>query len=92
MISERIAHPPIVSVAEWRAARRELLAREKALTRARDAIGDARRRPPMVKMDAEYRFVGADGEVGFAALFEGRRQLIICHFMFGPTRDEDRPV
>ncbi len=87
MTTGTIAHPPIVSYDEWLAARRELLAKEKAITRARDALNASRRRLPMVGMK-DYRFVGPTGEVGFAALFEGRRQLIVYHFMFDPRWDD----
>ena len=80
--------PEIVSRQEWTAARAELLAREKELTRARDALVADRRRLPMVEMTTDYKFGGPHGEVGLADLFEGRRQLIVQHIMFGP--DEDR--
>lgn len=88
MTTNQIAHPPIVSQAEWLDARKELLAREKELTRARDALGAARRRLPMVRVEKDYRFTGPDGEVGFPALFAGRRQLIVYHFMFDPRWDD----
>jgi predicted dithiol-disulfide oxidoreductase (DUF899 family) len=86
------AHPQIASYDEWLAARNDLLAREKEITRARDALSAARRRLPMVKMEKDYRFTGPDGEVGFPALFEGHRQLIIYHFMFDPRWDAGCPV
>jgi predicted dithiol-disulfide oxidoreductase (DUF899 family) len=92
MTSGKIAHPPIATYAEWLAARKELLTREKELTRARDALSAARRRLPMVRLEKEYRFVGPDGEVGFADLFEGRRQLIIYHFMFDPRWEAGCPA
>src|SRR5262245_4563982 len=84
MTAGTIAHPHIASQAEWLAARKELLAREKEVTRARDALSAARRRLPMVRLDRDYRFTGPDGEAKFSGLFEGRRQLIIYHFMFDP--------
>lgn len=77
--------PEIVARAEWLVARKQLLAREKALTRAHDALNADRRRLPMVVIDKEYRFDGPAGRVTLAGLFEGRRQLIVKHFMFGPT-------
>jgi predicted dithiol-disulfide oxidoreductase (DUF899 family) len=86
------AHPPIASHAEWLAARKALLAREKEATRARDALSAARRRLPMVRIDKDYPFAGADGEVGLVDLFEGRRQLIIYHFMFDPRWDDGCPT
>jgi predicted dithiol-disulfide oxidoreductase (DUF899 family) len=76
--------PPVVSQAEWQAARGELLAKEKAATRARDALAAARRRQPMVRIDKDYVFQGPDGSAGLLDLFEGRRQLIVYHFMFQP--------
>jgi predicted dithiol-disulfide oxidoreductase (DUF899 family) len=76
--------PPIVSAAEWQAAREKLLAREKAATRARDALAAERRRQPMVKIDKDYVFEGPNGKARLLDLFEGRRQLILYHFMFGP--------
>jgi predicted dithiol-disulfide oxidoreductase (DUF899 family) len=92
MDTAKSAHPPIVEQADWLAARRELLDREKALTRARDALSAARRRLPMVRMPDAYRFTGAAGEVGFADLFEGRRQLIVYHFMFDPRWEAGCPT
>jgi predicted dithiol-disulfide oxidoreductase (DUF899 family) len=84
MAVETIAHPPVVSQEEWLAARKELLGEEKALTHQRDAVNAKRRRLPMVKLDKEYVFEGPDGKVSLKDLFEGRRQLIIYHFMFDP--------
>lgn len=82
------AHPPIVTREQWRIARKELLEKEKELTRARDALSAARRRLPMVRIDKDYRFAGPVGKNGNASLldlFEGRRQLIVYHFMFDPA-------
>jgi predicted dithiol-disulfide oxidoreductase (DUF899 family) len=76
--------PPIVSPEEWSAARDELLVKEKELTRARDALAAERRRMPRQAVTKEYRFEGADGQVGLADLFEGRRQLIVYRFFFEP--------
>ncbi|MGH8647119.1 MAG: DUF899 domain-containing protein [Gammaproteobacteria bacterium] len=76
--------PPIVSPAEWQAAHDALLAKEKAATRARDALAAERRRQPMVKIDKPYVFEGSAGNVSLLELFERRRQLILYHFMFGP--------
>lgn len=80
--------PDIVTRQEWLAARKELLAREKELTRERDALSAQRRGIGMVEVDTPYRFEGPDGEVGLADLFEGRRQLIVDHYMFDPDWDE----
>ncbi|MFE0963011.1 DUF899 domain-containing protein [Streptomyces fungicidicus] len=79
--------PEVASRAEWRAARQELLVKEKAATRARDALNAERRRLPMVAVDREYVFEGGDGKVTLAGLFEGRRQLVVYHFMFAPEWD-----
>ena len=76
--------PTIVDLQEWLAAREDLLAKEKALTRARDALAAERRRLPMVEIEKGYVFDGPDGSVTLLGLFEGRRQLIIYHFMFTP--------
>jgi len=79
--------PEVVSETEWRAARDELLAKEKAATRALDALAAERRRLPMVLVEKDYELAGPDGNVRFADLFDGRRQLIVYHFMFGPGED-----
>jgi predicted dithiol-disulfide oxidoreductase (DUF899 family) len=76
--------PRIVSQAEWQAAHTALLAKEKAATRARDALAAERRRQPMVKIEKRYVFEGTHGKATLLDLFEGRRQLILYHFMFGP--------
>src|SRR5438270_6515373 len=78
--------PPIVSATEWQAAREALLAKEKEATRARDALAAERRRLPMVRIDKDYAFDGPDGKARLLDLFEGRRQLLLYHFMFGRTR------
>src|SRR5258708_1568834 len=80
--------PKVVSQAEWQSARDALLAKEKAHTRARDALAAERRRLPMVKIDKDYVFEGSDGKARLIDLFDGRRQLILYHFMFGPTWGE----
>ena len=79
--------PEIVSRGEWRAARAELLLKEKAATRARDALNAERRGLPMVEVDEEYVFEGGDGKATLFDLFEGRRQLVVYHFMFAPEWD-----
>jgi len=76
--------PEVVSREEWFTARRELLAKEKELTRLRDQLNADRRRLPMVRVEKDYRFEGPDGEVGLADLFDGRPQLVMHHFMYGP--------
>src|SRR6266404_9188116 len=81
------ALPRIVSAAEWQAARENLLVKEKAATRARDALAAERRRLPMVRIERNYVFEGPDGKANLLDLFEGRRQLILYHFMFGPHQE-----
>jgi predicted dithiol-disulfide oxidoreductase (DUF899 family) len=76
--------PDIVSPQEWEAARTSLLAQEKALTRARDALAAERRRMPWQAVEKEYRFTGPAGEVTLADLFEGRHQLIVYRAFFEP--------
>ena len=83
--------PEIVSHEEWLAARKALLDKEKALTRERDALNAERRRLPMVEVEKDYTFEGADGTVGLPDLFEGRPQLIVYHFMFDPDWDDGCP-
>jgi predicted dithiol-disulfide oxidoreductase (DUF899 family) len=79
--------PRVVSPAEWQVARDKLLRKEKAQTRARDALAAERRRFPMVKIDKNYVFEGSDGKARMVDLFDGRRQLILYHFMFAPGVD-----
>lgn len=79
-----VPHPPIVSRDEWTAARKAHLAREKELTKHYDEVNAERRRLPMVRLEKEYEFDGPDGKVKLIDLFEGRRQLIVYHFMFDP--------
>ena len=83
--------PEIVTRDEWLAARRRLLAREKELTRQRDELNADRRRLPMVRIDKDYVFEGAGGEARLPDLFEGRRQLIVQHFMFDPSWENGCP-
>ena len=79
--------PPVVSEAEWEAAREKLLAKEKELTRAHDALAAERRRLPRVRIQKDYVFNGPDAKARLVDLFEGRRQLILYHFMFGANQD-----
>lgn len=80
--------PKIVSRSEWLAARRTLLAREKELTRLRDAVSAERRQLPWVKVDTAYRFDGPNGTEALADLFGSRSQLIVYHFMYGDGWEE----
>src|SRR6266496_2951066 len=79
--------PRVVSQAEWQAAHATLLRKEKAETRALDALAAERRRLPMVKIEKPYVFEGSQGKARLVDLFDGRRQLIIYHFMFAPGVD-----
>ncbi|HEY8978787.1 MAG TPA: DUF899 family protein [Streptomyces sp.] len=79
--------PEIVSREQWRAAREDLLAKEEALARAREALAAERRRMPMVEIRAEYVFEGGDGKATLPDLFDGRGQLVVQHFMFAPEWD-----
>jgi predicted dithiol-disulfide oxidoreductase (DUF899 family) len=76
--------PPIVSPREWEAARQQLLAREKVLTRARDALAAERRRMPWLAVEKQYEFDGPKGMASLLDMFEGRRQLIIYRAFFEP--------
>ncbi len=76
--------PPIVSSAEWHAAREALLVKEKEVSRARDALAAERRRMPWLKVDKEYRFEGPAGAMSLADLFGGRRQLIVYRAFYAP--------
>ena len=82
--------PEAVSAEEWEAAHETLLAKEKEATRAQDALAAERRRQPMVRVEKDYEFDGPEGKVRLVDLFEGRRQLIVYHFMFGPNQDGSR--
>src|SRR5438552_17032641 len=77
---------------EWAAAREELLAREKEHTRLGDELARQRRELPWVRVEKEYRLDTDDGPRALAELFDGRSQLLIYHFMFGPNRSEERRV
>ncbi len=81
-------YPRIVSEAEWVIARKDLLTREKELTRLRDEVSRHRRELPWVKIEKEYVFEGADGKETLSDLFDGRSQLIVYHFMLGPGWEE----
>ena len=78
--------PRLVTRKEWLVAREQLLAKEKECTHQREALAAARRHMPAVKVEKKYVFEGPRGAVSLGDLFEGRRQLIIYHLMFEPTR------
>ena len=82
----------IVTRDEWLIARKEHLAREKEFTRLRDELSEARRQLPWVKLEKNYAFGGgANGDESLSELFDGRQQLIVYHFMYGPDWDEGCP-
>jgi predicted dithiol-disulfide oxidoreductase (DUF899 family) len=83
--------PKVVTRDAWLRERRELLAKEKELTRRRDALSAARRELPMVEIEKEYVFQGANGEATLLDLFDGRRQLMVGHFMFDPRWEDGCP-
>ena len=76
--------PQIVSAGEWEAARQQLLVKEKALTRARDAMAAERRRMPWLAVEKNYEFEGPKGQVSLLDMFEGRRQLVLYRAFFEP--------
>jgi predicted dithiol-disulfide oxidoreductase (DUF899 family) len=78
--------PEVVSQSEWEAAQEGFRAREKVATRARDALAAERRRLPRVLIENDYALQGPDGDASLPDLFEGRRQLLLYHFMFGPNQ------
>lgn len=88
MKTRSFEHPTVVSSAEWLAARRELLREEKEFTRWRDRLAARRRELPWVKVDKPYVFNAPGGRVPLTALFDGRSQLVVYHFMFGPGWEE----
>ena len=76
--------PPIVSRQDWDAAREQLLAKEKSVMRAHDALAAERRRMPWMAVDKAYEFIGPKGKASLLDLFEGRRQLIVYRAFFEP--------
>jgi predicted dithiol-disulfide oxidoreductase (DUF899 family) len=77
---------------EWLAAREELLKREKEHTRLGDEIAQRRRELPFVRVEKDYRFDSDEGEKTLAELFDGRSQLLVYHFMFGPSYEAGCPI
>lgn len=91
MSTRTVDNPKIVSREEWLGARKKLLAREKRLTHERDAIAAERRQLPWVKVEKNYVFDTPSGKQTLADLFDGKSQLIVYHFMFGPDWQEGCP-
>jgi predicted dithiol-disulfide oxidoreductase (DUF899 family) len=83
--------PRVVSRQQWLAERKALLAREKELTHLRDQVAHERRALPWVRVDKNYVFDSDEGPRTLAELFEGRRQLLVQHFMFGPGWEQGCP-
>lgn len=86
-----VAMPKITTSAEWQSEIDKLRIKEKELTRAHDALNAERRQLPMVKIEKNYEFEGEDGKVSLLDLFDGRKQLIVYHFMFAPDADAGCP-
>jgi predicted dithiol-disulfide oxidoreductase (DUF899 family) len=86
-----VENPRVVSQAEWIAARKELLAKEKTLTRQRDALVEERQRLPWVKVEKDYVFDTGAGKKALPQLFGAKSQLVIYHFMFGPDWEQGCP-
>jgi predicted dithiol-disulfide oxidoreductase (DUF899 family) len=81
----------VVSQEDWLAARRQLLRKEKEFTRLRDQLSAERRELPWLRVEKEYVFDGPDGKETLADLFDGRSQLMVYHFMFGPGWEQGCP-
>ena len=88
---DRVPSPTVVTEGDWLTQRKALLEEEKELTRHLDRVNAARRRLPMVKIEKTYSFEGPTGKVTLLDLFEGRRQLIVYHFMFDPAWEQGCP-
>src|SRR5678816_712475 len=82
----------VVSPEDWAVAREELLAHEKEHTRLGDELAQRRRELPWVRVEKEYRFDTVDGTRTLAELFDGRSQLLVYHFMFGPSYEAGCPT
>jgi predicted dithiol-disulfide oxidoreductase (DUF899 family) len=91
MTESTLAQPPVVSRDEWLAARKQLLTKEKEVTKHRDHVNAERRKLPMVRIEKEYVFDGPKEKQSLGELFDGRRQLIVYHFMFDPQWEKGCP-
>src|SRR5437899_10879995 len=91
MSTRTVENPKVVSREEWLVARKKLLAKEKQLTRQRDAIAAECRQLPWVKVEKNYAFDSPSGKKTLADIFDGRSQLIVYHFMLGPQWQEGCP-
>ena len=81
----------VVSQEEWLVARKELLIKEKEFTQLRDQLNTERRSLPWVKVDKDYNFDGAEGQLNLEDLFNDKSQLMVYHFMLGPDWEEGCP-
>jgi predicted dithiol-disulfide oxidoreductase (DUF899 family) len=88
MKNQTLKNPIVASPEKWLAARRELLREEKEFTKSRDRLTARRRELPWVRVNKAYTFESPGGRVALAELFEGRSQLVIYHFMYGPGWEE----
>src|ERR1044071_4888197 len=79
--------PNVVSAQEWEAANKRILSKEKEMTRMSDALAAERRRQPITRVEKEYVFDGVKGKSSLLDLFEGRKQLFVYNFMFGPNQE-----
>jgi len=86
-----MSNTPLVSREDWTRARLELLAEEKAMSKALDALARKRRELPWVMVDKDYRFSGSEGEQSLVDLFAGHSQLVVYHFMYGPDWTQGCP-
>jgi predicted dithiol-disulfide oxidoreductase (DUF899 family) len=89
--SDSVPSPKVVPEGQWQSQRNSLLEQEKELTRQMDRVNAARRRLPMVKLEKTYSLDGPNGKTTLLDLFEGRRQLIVYHFMFDPAWEKGCP-
>ena len=83
-VTSKTENPKVTSPTQWLAAREEFLKKEKEFTRLRDELSRQRRELPWERVEKNYLFDGPNGKETLADLFEGRSQLIVYHFMFGP--------
>src|ERR1700747_2411844 len=91
MASTKTIAPQVVSQADWLAARKQLLKKEKEFTKLRDGLSRERRELPWEKVEKPHTFQGPKGKETLAQLFDGRGQLIVYHFMLGPGWKEGCP-
>jgi predicted dithiol-disulfide oxidoreductase (DUF899 family) len=91
MVNEVVNHKKVVPPAEWVAARKELLAKEKAFSKLREEMSQKRLELPWEKVSKQYVFDGPKGKESLSDLFAGKSQLIVYHFMFGPTWEQGCP-